>query len=151
MIKPFIHFILNTMFHFWEEPPHIQQLIASLVPKLSSWELTLTRRDDYAWIFTIPFIKDEALCNGTEIVLDTYYENLVGETPVNGNQMRMSITTTKPDSYDTRITNPEFTDTGTYYRDFKTQMIVWLCPVLEVMFGHKPKDIYVSFTPIISG
>mgnify|MGYP003669586063 CR=1 FL=1 len=141
------------MFDYWSLSSDLQKTVASLVPTKSTWTLNLTKTNHDVWVFTIPWIKDEALCGGTEKVIDTYYKKLVGNKPEEGDKIQMTVSTTSSDDYTTKLIDPVpnsdgFTS-GTVYTDATTQMECWLCPVLQVMFGeHVPTKLFVTFTLI---
>lgn len=138
------------MFNYWSLTPELQKTVASLVPIKDSWTLNLSKTNHEVWVFSIPWIKDEALTGGTEKVIDTYYKQLVGNTPKEGDKIQMTVSTNPSEGYTTKLTNPEPNSDGysfgTLYTDVTTKMECWLCPVLQVMFGEPvPTKIYVTF------
>ena len=141
------------MFNYWSLPDSLKKLVASLVPIKDTWTLNLSKTNNEHWVFTIPLIKDEALCGGTEKVIDFYYEQLVGTTPNHGDKITMTVSTNSTEDYTTKLTDPhpdcDGYSYGTLYTDDSTDMNVWLCPVLEVMFGDPvPTKLYVTFKPV---
>ena len=137
------------MFKYWSCPPIIQKMIAAAIPKKSHWEIEATKTTMGDWIFDIfPFIKDEALCGGTEFIIDTYYIHIKGQPASPGDTIKMSISADKPKKYDACCTNFESCDGfGHTYTDIQTQMNGWFCPMFENMFGQDiPKQIYVKFS-----
>ena len=136
------------MFNYWSLSPELQKLVASIVPKLNTWTLNLTKTNHQDWVFSIPLIKDEALTGGTEQVLDYYYQQLTDSAPQSKDEMLMKVSTSSSVGYTTKITDPKFDGFGHIYHDSTSNMDVWLCPVLEVMFGEPvPNQLYVTFQP----
>ena len=85
----------------------------------------------------------EALCNGTETVIDWYYELLSGMKPVSGDKIDFYLDT---ESFGCEITEIKLIETdqsGSYYMDKLSSMKLWLCPWLQGYFGSVPEKIYV--------
>ena len=85
----------------------------------------------------------EALCNGTETVIDWYFEVLNDIKPVSGDKINFYLDT---DSFDHAITEIKLIETdqsGSYYKDKLSSMKLWLCPWLQGYFGSVPEIIYV--------
>ena len=139
------------MYDFWSLTQSVQDQVAALVPKKDTWTLKLFKQDDDVWTFSIALIKDEALCNGTEKVIDNYFKQTNGEDPEPGNSINMTVSTSKPTEY-AHTTKLEYDGPGgdmqgsSNYTDVKTGMNVWLCPVLPIMFGSVPPVLYVKFS-----
>ena len=139
------------MYDFWSLSTALQEEVASLVPKQDSWTLKLFKQKDSDWTFSIALIKDEALCNGTEKVIDYYFKQLNGKSPETKDSISMTVSTTKSDEYlyTTKLEydGPDGSMQGSSnYTDVNTGKTVWLCPVLQVMFGTVPPVLYVKFT-----
>ena len=142
---------LLLMYDFWSLTQSVQDQVAALVPKKDSWTLKLFKQDNSDWTFSIALIKDEALCNGTEKVIDYYFKQLNGKSPETKDSINMTVSTTKPDEYlyTTKLEydGPDGAMQGSNnYTDVNTGKTVWLCPVLQVMFGTVPPVLYVKFS-----
>ena len=138
------------MYDFWSLSASQQEEVASLVPKQDSWTLKLFKQTDSDWTFSIALIKDEALCNGTEKVIDYYFKQLNGKSPEPKDSITMTASTTKPDQYlySTKLEYdcPDGLMQGSNnYTDVNTGKTVWLCAVLQVMFGTVPPVLYLKF------
>ena len=139
------------MYDFWSLSQAEQEQVANLVPKEDSWTLKLFKQENSDWTFSIEFIKDEALCNGTEKVIDHYFKLLKGASPKTKDSINMTVSVTKPEEslYTTKLEydGPDRAMQGSSnYTDVNTGKTVWLCPVLQVMFGHVPSFLYVKFS-----
>ena len=139
------------MYHYWSLPEAQQKLVASLVPKKDSWTLNLIKAPDGVWLFSIALIKDEALCGGTEKVIDFYYKKLMGEDAEAGSKIKMIVSSVDSGSYTTKLTDPTPSSdglmNGTVYTDSNSKMECWLCPVLQVMFGEQvPIKLFITFS-----
>lgn len=103
------------------------------------------------WAFDHPHQNtlEEALCNGTELIIDYYYQKLNDSQPLNGDEIKIELQlepfkglNTKSKVIDTRLNIIEKGELGTTYTDLKTQMVAWLCPWLQGYFGFIPEVIY---------
>ena len=138
------------MYDFWSLSASQQEEVASLVPKQDSWTLKLFKQAA-DWTFSIDLIKDEALCNGTEMVIDYYFKQLNSKSPELNDTITMTASTTKPDDslYSTKLEydGPDGLMQGSNnYTDVNTGKTVWLCAVLQVMFGSVPSVLYLKFS-----
>jgi hypothetical protein len=89
----------------------------------------------------------ELLCNGTERAIDSYFYFLFGRSPVEGDKIRINVTTVEPedvDDYDTVLTFQESDENGTTYIDEVLCDYVWLCPWLQGYFGEIPDKLYIQ-------
>ena len=139
------------MSSYWALPVDQRTEVAALVPKQDSWTLKLTKQPDEVWTFSIALIKDEALCNGTEQVIDRYYQVLTGSSASTGDTINMTVSTSKPDDdlYSTKLEYDgpdDLMEGSSNYTDVNTGKTVWLCGVLPVMFGTVPPVLYIKFT-----
>lgn len=85
----------------------------------------------------------EALCNGTESVIDWYYEMLNETKPIPGNKIHFYLDT---EPFQSAITEIKLIDTdefGSVYKDKFSSMSLWLCPWLQGYFGEVPNVIYI--------
>ena len=89
--------------------------------------------------------KNEALCNGTELVLDWYYKMLSKTDPKPMDKMDIVASTEKFGDMITTLYQQSTTDSGTTYKDSLLGKDVWLCPWLQSYFGIKPDKLYVGF------
>ena len=103
------------------------------------------RKTPTCWVFDHEHqgTIDEALCNGTEKVIDFYYEAIEHKTPIIGDKIGFTLSTDKHEC-NTRIDLKETSEYGSYYIDEMTQMEVWLCPWLQGYFGEVPQRIYID-------
>lgn len=104
------------------------------------------RKTPSCWVFDHEHQNtvDEALCNGTESVIDWYHEITEGKLPQNGDQLDFYLNTEKFEDALTQIHLIENTGTGSYYKDQFSGMQLWLCPWLQGYFGHVPARLYVG-------
>jgi hypothetical protein len=86
----------------------------------------------------------EGLLNGTEDVIDVYYQNLTGKAPIPGNQMQFTLDTEPFSEATTFLTLQRTDQNGSVYTDRQTEMEVWLCPWLQGYFGEVPHTIYIK-------
>lgn len=141
--------LLNT---WWSLTPVIQDKIKSMVPEKDTWTLNTTKDSSGVWVFSLPqFLTfNESLCNGTEEVLDHWFEKLKGYTPVIGSKMKMVVTKVKPTEFTTKITwmyeDPLWMGSNFYY-DTGSGMDVWLCPYVQVLFKDIPESMWITFIP----
>lgn len=124
-------------------------MIAYSIPKKNTWSIEATKDEYCDWVFDIkPFVKDEALTNGTNTIIDTYFLQIVGHPADVGDKINITVSTKKPSFYHAECTNfaPEpFNGFGHVYVETQTQMVGWFCPMFEIMFGHLPKSVWVTF------
>jgi hypothetical protein len=88
--------------------------------------------------------KNEALCNGTEIVLDWYFELLNNQKPIPGDKLNLQLAT------ENELINPitelnlsNKNEFGSVYVDKFSGKKVWLCPWLQGYFGEVPDKIQI--------
>jgi hypothetical protein len=93
----------------------------------------------------------EPLCNGTELVIDDYFEIDMKRKPVPGDQMHIIVDTEEFKDSDTVLTFQSTNAEGTIYLDMVLFEEVWLCPWLQSYFGHKPSELYVKLSPVNPG
>jgi hypothetical protein len=90
----------------------------------------------------------EPLCNGTELVMDDYFEIDLRRKPIPGDQMYMIISTEDFKDSDT-VLSLQSTDTEeSTYLDMVLYEEIWLCPWLQSYFGYVPTELYVQLSPI---
>lgn len=86
---------------------------------------------------------EEALCNGTENVIDWYYEMLNETKPTVGNKILFNLDTEQFNGSITEIKLIETDEFGSVYKDKLSSMKLWLCPWLQGYFGEVPNVIYI--------
>ena len=142
----------NMMNSWWGLPSVIQDKIKSFVPNKDTWTLDMSKDKSGVWVFSIPqFLTfKESMCNGTELVMDHWYEKVMGYTPVIGSKMKVTVTKVKPESFTTKIIwmyeDPNWSGSN-YYYDNGSGMDVWLCPYVQVLFKGVPESLWVTFDP----
>lgn len=109
--------------------------------------------DSGAWVFDHEYQNTvaEPLCNGTELVMNEYFQIGMKRKPVAGDQMEVLASLEDFKDSDTVLSFQSTNDEGTTYLDMILFENVWLCPWLESYFGHKPSELYVKLTPINPG
>lgn len=85
----------------------------------------------------------EALCNGTEHVIDWYFEMLNERQPVTDDKIYFLLDTNQFEGAITEIQLIETDQYGSVYRDKASGMNLWLCPWLQGYFGKVPEMIYI--------
>lgn len=93
----------------------------------------------------------EALCNGTELVLDEYFRIGMNRDPKPNDKMEVFVSTKDFDDSDTVLSFQSTNDSGTVYLDMVLFEEVWLCPWLQSYFGYKPSELYVKLAPVNPG
>lgn len=107
------------------------------------------RKTESCWVFDHEHQStvDEALCNGTELAIDWYYQVIEGKTPIVGDQLAFYLSTEKFKEAITQINLIESDEVGSTYKDSLSGMTIWLCPWLQGYFGEVPERIYVECIP----
>lgn len=93
----------------------------------------------------------EPLCNGTELVMDEYFEIDMRRKPIPGDQMHIIVDTEDFEGSDTVLAFQSTNAEETVYLDMVLFEEVWLCPWLQSYFGHKPSELYVKLSPVNPG
>lgn len=110
-------------------------------------KLSITaRKTPTCWVFDHEHQNtvDEALCNGTEKVIDWYYQAIESKMPIVGDELGFYLSTEKLHNTTTQINLIETSETGSYYIDQLSKMELWLCPWLQGYFGEVPQRIYIE-------
>jgi hypothetical protein len=120
---------------------------------MNSIKFVAYKLDSGIWAFDHEHMNTvaEPLCNGTERVMDEYFEIDMKRKPVYGDQMEVSVSVEDFEESDTVLTFQSTNDTGTTYLDMVLFENVWLCPWLQSYFGYKPSELYVKLTPVNPG
>jgi hypothetical protein len=138
---------------WWSLPSKVQEQVKKLVPDQDTWTLKMSKDKSGVWVFSLPqFLTfNESMCNGTEKVMDYWFEKIIGYTPVIGSKMNVTVSKVKPDSFDTKIIwmyeDPLWPGSNIYL-DKGSGMDVWLCPYVQVLFKGVPEGMWISFDPI---
>lgn len=138
---------LNT---WWGLSQKVQDKVKDLVPTKNTWTLDVSKDKSGVWVFSLPqFLTfNESFCNGTEKVFDYWFEKQTGYMPVLGSTMVVTVSKVLPQQFDTKLLWM-YCDTmwpdSNYYYDKGSEMDVWLCPYLQVLFKEVPDSLYVSF------
>ena len=138
------------MYNFWEQSAIVQKAIAATIQPKTEWIITATKTVTGDWVFDIPpFVKDEAITNGSNTIIDTYFLDITGHPCNVHDTIQIQITTDKPKHHHAVATDftPDPSGFGHTYVEQNTQMTGWFCPMFDIMFGHIPPSIYITFTP----
>ena len=140
---------LNT---WWGLSEITQNAMKALVPDQDSWTLECHKHQSGVWTFSLPqFLTfDESLCNGTEDVIDWHFTNFTGYKPAVGEKLTLTVSTKEPSSDEIftkclhMYEDPMSPESNIYYNS-ESDMDVWLCPYLQVLFKGVPTHLYITF------
>lgn len=93
----------------------------------------------------------EPLCNGTELVIDEYFQINMKRKPISGDQIHIIVDTEDFEDSDTVLSFQSTDAEGTVYLDMVLYEEVWLCPWLQSYFGYKPSELFVKLSPVNPG
>ena len=93
----------------------------------------------------------EPLCNGTEMVLDEYFEIDMNRPAVFQDKLNIIASTELFDKYDAELQLQETNEEGSVYLDTTLYEQVWLCPWLQSYFGFVPPILYVKLDAVNPG
>lgn len=115
-------------------------------------ELTAVRTKDI-WVFDHEHQNtvEEPLCNGTEIVLDEYFQLDMNRSPEEGDKLRIVVCLEPFQDYDTELQLEETDEYGSTYLDTELYEKVWLCPWLQSFFESVPEKLYVKVDAVNPG
>lgn len=142
----------SSLGDWWSLSDAIQQSVAALVPNQDSWTLNIRRIEAGSWVFSLPqFLTfDEALCGGTELVIDEHFKALTGQIPVAGDTMTIVVSKVALEDLTTTLEYKQpdsvWADSS-WYVDQVTGLDSWLCPYLQVLFKSVPQTLWVKLTP----
>lgn len=110
-------------------------------------------KKDSVWVFDHEHQDtiEEPLCNGTELVLDEYFEIDMNRSPKRGDKLEIVVNTESFDHYDTELQLQKTDDEGSVYLDTELYEKVWLCPWLQSYFGYVPEKLYVKIDAVNVG
>jgi hypothetical protein len=135
---------------WWSLPSKVQEQVKKLVPDQDTWTLKMSKDKSGVWVFSLPqfFTFNESMCNGTEKVMDYWFEKKFGSVPVTGSKMNVTVSKVKPSTFDTKIIwmyeDPLWQKSNFYY-DNGSGMDVWLCPYVQVLFKGVPESMWITF------
>jgi hypothetical protein len=115
--------------------------------------LTAYKLSDGLWAFDHEHQNtiQELLCNGTEKVIDEYFEIDMNRPAKVGDQIYITLDTEEFDDCDTVLNFQSTNDQGTVYLDTLIYEFVWLCPWLQGYFGKKPENLYAMIEAVNPG
>ena len=117
-------------------------------------QLNLTAiKKDSIWVFDHEHQNtvEEPLCNGTELVLNEYFEIDMSRSAKKGDRLDIIVSTESFDQYDTELQLQKTDDEGSVYLDTELYEKVWLCPWLQSYFGNIPEKLYVKIDAVNPG
>ena len=146
----------NMLNVWWSLPNTVQNVVKSMVPNKDTWMLKMTKDPSGVWVFSLPQFMtfNESMCNGTELVMDHWFEQVSGYPPVIGSTMNLTVTKKDPmgSPFDTKLMwmyeDPNW-EGSNFYMDTGTGMDVWLCPYVQVLFKEVPQSLWCTFTSCI--
>lgn len=110
-------------------------------------------KDKNIWVFDHSHNNtvQEPLCNGTELVLNEYFEIDMNHPAVSNDQIKIIASTQPFDEYDTELQLQETDEKGSVYLDTTLYEKVWLCPWLQSYFTYAPEKLYVKLDAVNPG
>ncbi len=93
----------------------------------------------------------EPLCNGTELVLDEYFQLDMNRKPNPGDKLEIEVSTESFDGYDTELQLQFTNKDGSTYLDTELFEEVWLCPWLQSYFDVVPESLFVKIDAVNPG
>lgn len=93
----------------------------------------------------------EPLCNGTEMVLNEYFEIDMNRPALSQDKLNIIASTELFDKYDAELQLQETNEEGSVYLDTTLYEKVWLCPWLQSYFGFVPPVLYVRLDAVNPG
>jgi hypothetical protein len=138
---------------WWGLPTKVQNMVKSMVPDQDSWTLQMKKDSSGVWVFSLPQFMtfNESMCNGTEKVMDYWFEQKTGYVPVTGSTMDVTVSKKNPmgSPFDTKLSwmyEDPYWSGSNYYLDTMSGMDVWLCPYVQVLFKGVPESMWCTFT-----
>jgi hypothetical protein len=136
------------MIKYWYTPKFVQQFIQFITPKSDTFTCVATKQECGDWTFNKWIIKDEPFTGNTDFAIDTIYSDITCKVPQPGTKVAITVTTYKPQSYDTVFSDPVPTTNGHMYTDQNTQVPCFVCDVAQVFFKGVPEKFYITVNPI---
>jgi hypothetical protein len=117
-------------------------------------QLSLTAiKQKSIWVFDHEHLDTiaEPLCNGTELVMNEYFEIDMKRKPNEGDKLQIIVNTEVFDDYDTELQFISSDEDGSTYLDTELFEELWLCNWLQGYFGHVPEKLYVKIDAVNPG
>lgn len=117
-------------------------------------ELNLTAiKQNSIWVFDHKHQNTvkEPLCNGTELVMNEYFEIDMNRPAIQGDKLQIIVNTIPFDDYDTELILQKTNQEGSVYLDTTLYKEVWLCPWLQSYFEYIPESLYVKIDAVNPG
>ncbi len=140
----------------WSLSEEDQQYIADSIPKQDTWVLNVVRNSQGFWYFDLPEydIYNELFVGGTELSLDWHYLDLCLaqglEIDLESAQLEMVVSSRPIDDCTTTLSLMCFDKeepNASYYKDMRSDITCWLCPMLYYMFKEVPGTLYLDLYP----
>lgn len=134
---------------YWAGPSWLKWLIEKALPKKNTWTLNAFKCESGTWAFHLPqyLIFNEGLANGTEQALNYWFEHLYGLDAKPGDKLQLTLSSLPLKEYTTKALyiqdDPTWLAASEYY-DTEAGMPLWLCPMLQLMFGEKPEKMWLQ-------
>ena len=143
---------VSNLNSWWSLTETVQNGVKALVPDKQSWKLDCYKHKSGVWTFSLPqFLTfNESLCNGTEDVIDYHFTEFTGYKPSVGEKLTLIVSKTKPSDDEIYTVclhmyeDPMSPESNIYYNS-ESDMDVWLCPYLQVLFKGVPSHLYITF------
>jgi hypothetical protein len=135
---------------WWGLPTSVQDMVKSMVPDQDSWTLKMKKDSSGVWVFSLPqFLTfNESMCNGTELVMDYWFEQKTGYQSVLDSVMTVTVSKVEMPS-DTKLSwlkEDTLWPGSNYYKDTGCDMDLWLCPYVQVLFKGVPESMWCTFS-----
>jgi hypothetical protein len=144
---------------WWSLPKSVQESLQKLTFGKQVWSFDCYKNPDNTWGFNIPHLLtfNEKFLNGTEVDLDWWFERIRLKPPELGDKLKLTISTNHLEDTTTIIEFVANDNSGltedlndltppTFYVDLISGKSVWLCQYLQFLFGHKPRQLFLSIT-----
>lgn len=141
---------------FWALPEQAQEEIVDLLPKQDTWVLNVVRNDNGTWYFDLNQygIYNELLVGGTELALDWHYLDLTekqyDQYALEGAELELVVSSKPIEGCTTTLHLMCFDaeeSKAAFYKDSKSSISCWLCPMLYYMFKEVPGTLYLDLYP----
>lgn len=122
------------------------------INKIMQLNLIAVKKKDI-WVFDHEHQNtiEEPLCNGTELVMNEYFEIDMKRQAKDGDQLKIIVNTESFDDYDTELKLQETDENGSVYFDTELYEELWLCPWLQGYFGYIPQSLFVKIDAVNPG
>lgn len=134
---------------WWALPDSVKSALIKKIGDKDTWTLDCYKKGVF-WAFDLPWLLTygELLCGGTEKDLDSWFFELTGKCPEEGDTLKLTVSSKASVGYSTKLLllKEDFScKDSTYYLDVVTKLECWLCPYLKFLFGAAPDALYVTF------